>query len=80
MKTMCMEWHDLTLREFKEAHDSCKDDGTFGTTPCPKPGVLGTCRHKEEKITTYLYKSEIFGTVKEAKEFCDDGEFAAATK
>lgn len=75
---MCSEWGGLGPGEVKEARDSCKDDGVFGTQPCPTAGLLGTCAHKEQKVKIHLYKSVAIASLKDAKEICDDGVFTPA--
>lgn len=79
-KALCAEWSGLTLGEAKEAQDSCNEPGAkFGAGACPRKNVIGICRHRDEKVTMYIYKSLAVANTKDAKEICDDGEFTPAT-
>jgi hypothetical protein len=78
-KALCAEWSGLTLGEAKEAQDSCNEPGAkFGSGACSRKNVVGVCRHRDEKVTMYIYKSLAVANAKDAKEICDDGEFTAA--
>jgi hypothetical protein len=78
-KALCAEWSGLTLGELKEAKESCNDPGArFGSGACPRKNVMGICRHRDAKVTMYIYKSIAVANAKDAKEICDDGEFTPA--
>jgi hypothetical protein len=77
----CVEWTGLAITDLKDAMQSCQEPGDdFEMHGCATQNLIGTCDHPSDKTKMYLYKSDVIGTVAEAKAFCDDGVFAPAAK
>ncbi len=78
---LCSEWRGLARSELAEAKSSCSDPGeTFSNKPCATTGVIATCENAEEKVKLYITRSAAVGSLKDAKELCDDGKFTALAK